>query len=301
MARQFLPPILLALSFFLSSFLAPLPIAKAIEPLPELLLPFVESCRDPKSITASDVTNSLPGLAPPPSDERFTHAHVLSHYKRYFSALQKQFPDGTLSFSSGRILKGYEGAKTLNNIPSYFLPYMLFNAPLYSPDSIRFEKLEITHNHKTIYGLRMTTKLNPLFRHHSPNQIPVLLYIEDLNARIFGFTHAQVIAKLSQNVEPAAKFLYNDVIDWRNHKRYGKEDQFSRPIELTNYAHDIGNDYLVSDHPDFALHFLSYADQPVTVTFFLWRNDIFSSLFSRLATLPPRLPDFVFQLVLEKP
>ena len=117
-------------------------------------------------------------------------------------------------------------------------------------------------------------------------------YLPDVNARVLGFTHGQLISSLSKNIEAADMFDYNGLQDWSRHSRYRRYDQVQRPIALTNWAHAAGSSYAVSAHPDFAVRGID-RKKTVVMTYFFWNRDKKSRLGGKNADLP----HFIFQIV----
>ena len=262
----------------------------------------IEKLKSNDAFATEDISSKLLGLPPPPTpDARATYEEFVERYQKYFDPLVKLYPAGTLSFNTFLVLKSFSGAKTTFFIPSWYLPYMLINAPVYDEKSIRYEKLSVTVAKKKVFGLRMRAKIEPMLKRRNAKQLLQLMYIEDINARLLGFSHAQLMLPLSKNVEPAKKFRYNAFLDWSKHKRYKMNDQISRPIELTNFCHARGGDYLTSDHPDFALHIADYDKKASRLTFFLWKKDLLTKFIGRYVAQEKGLPDFIFQIDFEKP
>ncbi len=248
-------------------------------------------------ITGEDITAKLPfGSYHKRAMSTISYEKLLQCFEKHFSALQDCYPPNSFAFSASSVSKSFRGEKTIDFIESYFRPFLFFTSAAYNPDYMRYEKFKLSYEGKEIYGLRVRTEILPILKSKSLDSPVPFLYTESFSARVFGFTHAQLVPSLSSNIEPADQFLYNDLMNWEKHRRYKKLDQVSGPLKLTNFAHASGDDYLVSDHPDFALQSPEFKTKPIRMTFFLWRNDAVSTWLSRFVKPERRIPDFIFQV-----
>lgn len=249
-----------------------------------------------------EITPSLlPVLQHQRSYQFRTFQEIRDHYLRYFQTLAANYPAGTFTFRTFRILQSFSGRKTIDSVTSYFTPYYLLCAQVYDPDRIRYDRFQVSFRERTIQGLRITSVIHPLLLRSSGTVLAPLLYTQDINARIFGFTHAQLIPSLSQNARPAEQFRYNELQTWEKHRRYRQLDQVSAPLRMTNYAHGRGDHYLVSDHPDFAIELENYRTAAAVLTFFLWDRGLLGTQIGRMVPLPEQLPDFILELRFNTP
>lgn len=254
------------------------------------------------TVETGDLTEPIPPIVPHTDDIPYVeYGGLLSYFQRNVELLQAQYPSKPFTYSAWHLLSPFWSRKTVLDITSYYAPQFLICPQIYDPAHVRYARTETDVQGKKIPGLRVTTRLNPFYLKPSRPPMYGLLYTETLNARIYGFTHAMLVPALSKNVGPAPQFDYNGMHDWKDHKHYGKMDQVTKPIRLTNFAHAIGEQYVVSSHPDFSLELHNYTTEAVHFTFFLWGQDPVSNLITRAVPLAEAAPDFIFELHFEAP
>lgn len=255
-----------------------------------------------EGLQATDITAELPKPVPAKSlNRRWSYDEIEASYNQRLQALINLYPRGTFDLSLSRVLGSFSGKERIGFFPAFAAPFLLLAPDGIDPRSLRAYKLKLSFEGTTIYGLRVTGVLHHFFRSLIKRQPPFgpFRYTDNLNARMLGFTHAQVIAELSKNVRPSTQFDYNGPRDWSTHERLKPSDQFEQPIALTNIAHETGHGYVISRHPDFSMDAAGIDSEEVRITFFLWREGRVASLVHRFGSGPQRLPDFVYQFVLQ--
>lgn len=220
---------------------------------------------------------------------------VVAYYQSALTILNDWFPSVGFMYQGIFVLEPYFGSRAMSHFTPASNPYLLLHTPALEAPELTFRKIAVRLKDKRIPGLEVRTYLHPFYINKSPRPIYDLLYISTINARVFGFTHGQVILALSENVAPGPEFAYNGPRQWKEHKRYQQNDQVEKAIPLTNHAHSSSGDYLVSDHPDFSLAFKEFAYSEVVVTFYLWRTTVLPGLQKIEILDSPPLPDFIFQ------
>lgn len=228
--------------------------------------------------------------------EQFTYEQVAGYYRSNLQSLAEQFPEGTFRVNT-EVLAPFSGKASLGSPPVYIAPFVLLSPENYfNPSDLKVLKLRVDFQGKSLYGLRVSGKLIDELRQEmvaqGGNQPLGLPYVASLNARLLGFTHAQLIPEASENVTPARMFDYNGLLPWEKHNRYRRTDQISKPLLLTNVAHMAGPAFNISDHPDFAFEVDSPDEHQSMLTFFLWHREASSFNGSQRV-----VPDFIFQLL----
>ena len=218
------------------------------------------------------------------------YSEVTDFYTSVLKVFAGQYPDGLFDIDPKRALQPYRGRKIIEVPEVHAFPFIPITPLSYVKPSLQFQKLTISFDGRIIHGLEVTTLINQSWR-----QLPVgnkidELYVPDVNARVLGFTHAQLIPALSNNVEAASVFNYNGIQQWSTHQHYKQNDQVNRPIRLTNYAHATGDRFAISAHPDFALTLPDALSEGAVLTFFLWNAN--QSANTRKKNT---LPDFVYR------
>ena len=254
---------------------------------------FAQYLKKPNSISVLEWEGKISQtLIDADHDAALSYDKLLVDYTQVMKILSSAYPQGLFSLQPGQVLERYSGVRRLRFYPIAYAPLLLITPPVYNNKEIRYQKLVISYQGASVYGLRVNTGLHPIVK-KQPEVLNRLAYTNDLNARIAGFTHGRLMLALSKNVLPAQKFEYISMRPWSQHRRYKRYDQANKALLLTNYAHDIGDKFLISDHPDFALEIKNFDTDAVQMTFFLWRSSA-----QPLKTLTPinRVPDFVFQI-----
>lgn len=224
-----------------------------------------------------------------------SYFEVVAYYQSALTTLNDWFPGVGFEYRGIFVLEPYFGSRAMSHFTPASNPKLLLHTPALEAPEMTYRRIAVTIKDKTIPGLEVRTYLHPFYIQKFPRPIYDLLYISTINARVFGFTHGQVILPLSKNVEPGPEFEYNGPRKWKHHKRYQRNDQVEKAIPLTNHAHSSSGDYLVSDHPDFALAFKEFANHEVVVTFYLWHTIALPGLQKSKMLDSPPLPDFIFQ------
>lgn len=278
---------------------------KARSPVTESLL---ADFRDTEKTTVRDVTPQLKRLlAPPKLFERMprTYSSLKAYYRRSLRAFTALYP-GTLfpepSIKTG--LQEYKGKLSLTSFDVFYIPF----APIVPEVTLNLNDLQFYQTAtkaggKTIHGLTVKSSLPvdspPISRTTGVIYRLTMAYIASVNARVMGFSHAQLIPELSRSITTSEQFEYNGLRPWSQHSRYKQSDQIERPIRLTNYAHQAGTQFNISSHPDFALTARFIEKQGVLMTFFLWKPEA-KVLGFNVPLQPSGPPDFVFRLELSR-
>ncbi len=223
---------------------------------------------------------------------------VLASVEKRVKPLVELYPAGTLTLEPRSVLERYRGERRISFFTQFSAPALLVNPRKLSLPAVRLYKLTVNFDGRTIYGLRVAAPLQQDYASDCEIYQRAFRYIADLNARIVGFTHGRIIEQLSHNIGPSQFFDYNGPHEWSEHKRNGQTDQFTRALELTNYAHSTGDRYVMSDHPDFSVDAVDPANE-VFITVFLWREPLLNKFLARLKPLPERIPDFIMQIAAE--
>lgn len=267
---------------------------------PDSISAFVQYISQDERIQSEDITESLPPLLPLAELLRgWSYEEVSDSLERRFKQVTALYPAGVLSEMDRSQLRQFKGKHQIYFPLTFAAPILLFCPVLLDRladlSSIRGERLRVIYQGHTVYGLRVGAELTKPDARAEDS----LSYIEDLNARLAGFTHGQLIEELSENIKAAEQFDYNGPRPWSEHQRYGPLDQFQAPLRLTNYAHGMGGKYVISKHPDFSLEPTSKEATELKMTFFLWRESYFNTMLSYMGKTTKRLPDFIFQIDLK--
>jgi hypothetical protein len=269
---------------------------------------WISEFKKPENTKESDITPQLKKLlAPPKLFERHKRAYpsLRFYYKRAIRAFTALYPAGLFpkpSIETG--LQEYEGKLSLTSYDVFFVPF----APIVPEVSLNLNDLQFFKtatrvDSKTIYGLTLKSSLPSESPSISRNVNVIyrltMAYIATVNARILGFSHAQLIPELSRGITSANQFEYNGLRPWSEHSRYKQEDQLQGPIRLTNYAHQAGSQLNISSHPDFALTARFIERNGVLMTFFLWLPEA-KVLGFNVPIQPTGPPDFVFRIDLKR-
>ena len=254
---------------------------------------FLTQLEDTSTLQSTDVTDELSrSLLPFKRFKRLRYSTIRSYHSRTLTQFKKLYPQKLFSIDVERHIHPYSGLLNIENPELHAVPYMLITPETFSDSGLRFETLQTTYKRAVIHGLRVTATVKEIFQQLPTNSL-FMPYVPDVNARVLGFTHAQLILPLSQNIEAANVFDYNGLQKWSRHSRYAQHDQTKRPIQLTNWSHAAGDKYAVSAHPDFALESMD-RNKKIVMTFFLWNRSTKRALGKEKI---PGLPDFIFQIV----
>lgn len=230
-----------------------------------------------------------------------SYLELVKYYQSFAKILKRWFPDAELEYSGLTTLEPYFGSRNIDQFVVVSNPLLLIHAPVLNAEKNKYVGLEADYQGKKISGLRVETSLPKSLKRAGNEPLYDFYYLADVNARVFGFTHGQVIMSLSDGVTVSKEFEYNGARPWSKHKRYKARDQIEQPIALTNYGHSSKKTYYyVSDHPDFALECLDCANKDVKITWFFWREGFVASVRKESVASPKRLPDFIFQVYLSK-
>ncbi|OGR00503.1 MAG: hypothetical protein A2284_19060 [Deltaproteobacteria bacterium RIFOXYA12_FULL_61_11] len=224
-----------------------------------------------------------------------TYQELVEYYELHLGRFTAAYPADTFDLDLGRALTSFSGFADFVWAEAHALPMQPLSVLVFDPDDLHFERLVLDCAGGSVQGLRLTTRVNPVYFDTWANRyISDLAYVPDVNARMLGFRSARIVSELSAQVTAAEQFYYNGLHDWDTHGSLDADDQFERAVGLTNYLHldGVGN-YVVSYQPDFAISFPKEPQTPVVLTVFLWRD---------VPTDPLAVPDFVYQLrVLPRP
>ena len=260
-------------------------------PTPEGFRAFIA---DDTNITITDETARLGRMLNEQRAMRsrpITYAELIDYYRLQLTLWQRVFRELSIRVELAKVLGKFSGRKMLSMSETYRIPFAPISADIDEPFETKFYKLEGRYQDKPFLGMRTKFILSRAPRELCPQTL-YLSYMPDINARMLGFSHAQLIPELSSNVMPAFAFEYNGLHHWDKHSTLQERDQLSRPIPLTNYAH-LGRTYVVSGHPDFSLMLEDYEAPTAMMTFFLWRPERAITSSSADLTAPP---DFVYQI-----
>ena len=270
-------------------------------------LPLVEFLKDESHIKYTEITPLFQRtLANPEQFSKKTHSfkQLSEYYERNLKVFSGLYPKDLFHIDLSQSFTPYDGALNLGSFTVHFLPMVPISPEDFNQHEVALSKLEADFQGQKIYGLRFVTALE---LNMPPAEVTSRLrefridlgYLADVNAKALGFGYGQLILPLSDYVEPALHFEYNGQHDWSEHSRYTRTDQVSRPIDLTNWAHQAGEkDYNISSHPDFAITLKPPPAAPAKMTFFLWKEQ--NGLVKFLSKPPKeRLPDFILQIVFE--
>jgi hypothetical protein len=217
-----------------------------------------------------------------------SYGQLESYYQRSIAALVAQYPTRLFLSQFRRVFLAYSGKATFSSLEAHLFPVFPVSFMVQDDDSVRMYRTLVRYRGKGINGLQVRCKLGEAYTKSRPRLAMDLAYQPTVNARALGFEYGQLIEELSENVRPGAKFYYNGMLDWSKHSRK-REDQVEHPVELTNFAHILGQGmYVISAYPDFALELKDITKQSAKMTYFLWK--------SQSDTL--REPDFIFQVVI---
>ena len=260
-------------------------------PAPEGVRAFIA---DESNLTITDVTPQIGKRLIDPHKMRvtpFSYDELLDYYRRQLTLWQRTFPERSIRIVAESVLGRFRDKTHLSMSEAFRIPFAPISADIDEPMLTNFFKITGTYKGKKILGMRTKILLLRAPKELCPQTI-FLQYMPDINARMLGYSHAQLIPELSENVMPAFAFEYNGLHSWKEHSRLKERDQLSHPIALTNFAH-LGRSYVVSGHPDFSLMLESYEAPSARMTFFLWRAE------TKITAKPPDLetpPDFVYQI-----
>ena len=233
--------------------------------------------------------------------KKSTYLELVKYYQSFAQILKRWFPGSEIEYSGLTTLEPYFGSRDISQFSVVTNPLLLIHAPVLNAEENKYVGLEVEYQGKKISGLRVETRLPGFLKSEKNYPLYDFYYLADVNARVFGFTHGQVIAALSNGVNESKEFDYNGARPWSKHKRYKARDQIDKPIALTNYGHSSKKTYYyVSDHPDFALECLGCANKDVVMTWFFWREGFVASMRKESVAPPKRIPDFIFQVYLSK-
>lgn len=261
--------------------------------IPAVSQSFLEHLQDAGNIQVTDVSGKLqPKLSPYSRFSRMSYPALRNYYSRVLSQFEKLFPKNSFSIDIEKYLTSYSGSLNLEVPELHALPFIPITPETFSDKNLQFETLQTDYNDSIVHGLRVTGRIKNVFK-TMPTKSLFMPYIPDVNARVLGFSHAQLLLPLSENLKTADIFDYNGLHDWSKHNRYKQKDQQSQPIALTNWAHSAGSTYAVSSHPDFALEGID-RKKKVTMTFFLWNH---SKLNKENSDEKGSIPHFIFQII----
>ncbi len=224
----------------------------------------------------------------------FSYSEISDYYKLQLTMWQRLYPELSIRFQMGSVMGMFRGKILLSMSETFRIPFAPISADIDEPFDEYFYKLQGRYNGKPVLGMRSKFVLARAPKELCPQTL-YLSYMPDINARMLGFSHGQLIPELSSNVMPAFAFEYNGLNHWDKHASLAERDQLTRPIPLTNFAH-LGRTYVISGHPDFSLMLEDYEGPPARMTFFLWRPE------RQIATQKVDLeavPDFVYQVDIE--
>jgi hypothetical protein len=269
---------------------------------------WISDLSEAENTKVSDVTSQLkPLLAAPKIFERNprSYSRLSFYYKRALRAFTALYPKSLFpetSIEAG--LSEYKGKLSLTSYDVFFIPF----APIVPEASLnlndlRFFKTATIVDGDTIHGFTIESSLPsnspPIARNVNVIHRLTMAYIATVNAKVLGFSHAQLIPELSRGITSADRFEYNGLRPWSEHSRYKQNDQLEQPIRLTNYAHQAGSQFNISSHPDFALSARFVGEEAVRMTFFLWRAKT-KVLGFDIPVQPSGPPDFVFRIDLKR-
>lgn len=263
----------------------------APRPTPEGFRAFIAN---DANLTVTDVTARLGRKLHEQRAMRFrpiSYAEIVDYYRLQLTLWQRVFRELSIRGDIAKVLGKFSGQTTLSMSETFRIPFAPISADIDEPFETNFYKLEGRYQDQPFLGMRTKITLLRAPRELCPQTL-YLSYMPDINARMLGFSHAQLIPELSLNVMPAFAFEYNGLHHWEKHSTLKEHDQLRRPIPLTNFAH-LGRTYVVSGHPDFSLMLEDYEAPKAILTFFLWRAE-------RKITAPNAdlmaPPDFVYQI-----
>lgn len=277
---------------------------KPTAPTPAVETELYTALRDSSRVKLTDITTKLAPFLPEPG--RFARTPIAweslkQHYEKQLRVLSAEYPAGTFQVDLARALESYSGDRLLGSSAIHRAAFIPIGPEEFNEREIKTQTLAVTVGNETVRGLRIELGL--------PYGIPpelakqVLTYSQDftyvptVNARVLGYTHAQLILPLSDGVEPSPQFEYNGLHDWSEHGRYRQWDQINGPIRLTNVAHPAGSDeFNISSHPDFAVKISGPTARSALITFFLWREKLPLGRLG-LVTFDKQKPDFILQLL----
>ena len=229
-------------------------------------------------------------LVPFAKMRRGSFANLERYYQHLLELFSKEYPDGSFNIHLYGALYSFSDTKKFEVPEVHAVPFMPISLLSYDDGDLKFEKLQTEYGNKTIHGLRIITSVSNRYL-KLPGPRLNELYMPDINARMLGFNHGQLILDLSDNVQAGDKFEYNGFRKWSEHQRYRRFDQVESPIPLTNFAHETGKRYAVSAHPDFSVQCPNFREQTVKMTFFLWKT-VYTDQAKNM------LPDFIYQIYL---
>jgi hypothetical protein len=218
-------------------------------------------------------------------------ADLKRRYKAAFREFTQSYPEFSSREPEFGAIENYKGDLDLIDPEVYGSPFLLITPIGFDHDATTLLRSEMrlkdkTGNTRTIPVLTVRSAVEKRLR-SSPINSFLEPYLPTVNARVFGFTHAQLIPELSAKVEPSAMFDYNGLKDWSQHSRLKRLDQVTKPIALTNFAHRNGNRLAISAHPDFSVAVTAFRQETARMTFFLWRTNV------------EGLPDLIYQFEFE--
>lgn len=232
---------------------------------------------------------------------QWSHKELVEYYAKTAGAISKTIPGLTLSSDIHSVLQPYSGSLNLSSYDVHSVPFFLIVPERsFHPGPFRFFKLGFRLDKERIPGLRVSAKRISSNAFGLQREAAAGLealsfpFIATLNARAFGFTAAAFVPELSApQFSPSAQFEYLGLKNWENHNRLKPTDQLRRLIRLSNFAHQAGERYVISTHPDFALQTDVAKTDKALLTFFLWESE------PGAAINKSELPDFVFQISLD--
>jgi hypothetical protein len=211
-----------------------------------------------------------------------------SYYQRSIAALTAQYPTRLFLSQFRSVFLPYSGKAAFSSLEAHLFPVFPISIMVQDDDSVLLYRMLVRYQGREINGLQVRCKLGEGYVKSRPRLVMDMAYQPTVNARALGFEYGQLIEELSENVRPAAKFYYNGMLDWSKHSRK-RDDQTEHPVELTNFAHIVGQGmYVISAYPDFSLEMKDITRQAAKMTYFLWKSQSDTS----------REPDFIFQVVI---
>ena len=220
-------------------------------------------------------------------------ADIKRRYKAAFREFTQSYPEFSSRDPEFGAIENYKGDLNLIDPEVFGSPFLLITPIGFDHEATTLLRSELrlkdkAGNNRTIPVLTVRSAVSKQLR-SAPIDSFLEPYLPTINARVFGFTHAQLIPELSAQVEPSAQFDYNGLKDWSQHSRLKRFDQVSMPIALTNFAHQNGNRLAISAHPDFSVGITSFRKETTRMTFFLWRSNV------------EGMPDLIYQFEFEPP
>lgn len=194
---------------------------------------------------------------------------LVYYYETNLANLRRLYPENTFDIDPRRALQQYKNALKMEMDDVHRLPFLPITPIIDEPFDIEMYQLETEYQGKKVHGLRSRQILHRPAGQRCPDTM-FFVYMPDVNARVLGFTHGRFVPEVSENVDTSDVFFYNGIRRWEAHSHQKMEDQATKAIPLTNFAH-AGRTYVISGHPDFALITRDPSEQRTVITFYLWK------------------------------